>query len=151
VLDGVRIGLSREGLIAVTLLQSVSGESFLYTAALKLVQLCKLYDFECKLSTWSLVCVKWSPYSRPSLHPVQLCRTLFASAHLNFLRCAIQNSRVNGVCNSPRKVCKYSRRRYSCALAFISVLRQVLSESSNVSTSCRCAERPRDGCRSVLD
>jgi len=48
VLEGARIGLSREGLIAVTLLQSVSGESSLYTASLKLVQ---LYDRECKLST----------------------------------------------------------------------------------------------------
>ena len=41
-LEGARIGLSREGLIAVTLLQSVSGEFLLYTAALKLVKLCKL-------------------------------------------------------------------------------------------------------------
>lgn len=40
-IDGMRIGLSRDGLTAVTLLQSVSGESSLYTAALKLVQLCE--------------------------------------------------------------------------------------------------------------
>ena len=55
-LDGVIFGLSREGLIAVTLLQSVSGESSLYTVALKLVQLCKLCDYECTVCTWSASC-----------------------------------------------------------------------------------------------
>ncbi len=55
-LDGVRIGLPREGLIAATPLQSVSGASSLYTVALKLVQLCKLGDCECTLTTWSALC-----------------------------------------------------------------------------------------------
>ncbi len=89
VLDGMRIGLSREGLIAVTLLQSVSGEFLLYTAALKLVKLCKLMTMNVNWAL-GLLCV-WSdhlvhhpvciPYSSVEHCLQALIWTFFAVRH----------------------------------------------------------------------